>query len=166
MRLHSGYQVEHTHTGAKSKTLKNKFEVTLGPNEMITISTVKDLVAVAIHGGADSKKFFGNSVGVMGSYNGTLVARDGMTVMTDINKFGQEWQVTDDEPMLFGTARSPQYPSQCILPSPKATRRLGETDVAKKATEDDCAHLSGASFDICVVGIMTVGDVAVAALAF
>ena len=74
-----------------------------------------------------------------------------------------EWQVTEEEPMLFATARAPQHPVKCVLPSPesKESRRLGETKARGKA-EQACAHHSGKVFENCVVDVMAVGDVAIA----
>lgn len=159
----SGYPVFYTQVNKK----KHTFDITLGPNENITISTFKDLVAVHINAGKASSKFFGESVGIMGSYSGgILLARDGKTVLSDTDSFGQEWQVTEEEPMLFRTARSPQYPSKCILPTPQAAekRRLGET-MARTLAEDACAHLRvpGKKFENCVFDVMAIGDVEIAA---
>lgn len=156
----AGYPVYHTQVNKK----RHKFDIVLGRSENITISTFRDVVAVFINGGHQSAKYFGNSVGIMGSYNGTLLARDGVTVMENINEFGQEWQVTDEEPKLFSfAARHPQYPHKCILPEPKSekARRLGET-IAKSKAEEACSHLSGKPFDNCVFDVMAFGDLEMA----
>lgn len=143
---------------------KNRFDIVLsdvvgGPN--ITISTYKDIVAVSLNAGdAKSANYFGLSKGLMGSFSGTLLARDGATVMEDMNAFGQEWQVRDTEPMLFQADREPQYPRQCVLPSTKSTnkRRLGET-VAKQAAENACSHVVNyAMFQQCAMDVMATGD--------
>lgn len=123
--------------------------------------TNKHLVAVEINTGVFTEMNFQNSLGMMGSFNGTLLARDGMTVTEDLNAFGQEWKVTDEEPMMFHTARAPQYPSQCILPSPKtmSQRKLGET-LSREAAEEACSHLSShkAEFEHCVYDAIATGD--------
>ena len=56
--------------------------------------------------------FFGNSLGMMGSFEiGEMLARDGETVLDDPNAFGHEWQVLDTEPQLFQDKnRFPQFP--------------------------------------------------------
>ena len=110
-----------------------------------------------------SDKYFGNSTGLMGSYFGQLLARDGVTTMEDTDAFSQEWQVTNEEPKLFRTNMHPQYPHKCLMPSPKTAgqRRLGET-IAKNTAEEACSHLSGKAFDNCVYDVMKIGDVEIA----
>ena len=100
----------------------------------------------------------------MGSFDGKQMARDGVREMDggDINAFGQEWQVGENEPKLFRSARFPQAPgSQCILPSGdvKTTRRLGE-GVSRRDAEQACAGV--VHFDKCIYDVMQVGDVEVA----
>lgn len=158
----SGYHIQHTLINKK----KHTFDIVLGPNnEKITIGTFKDLVSVSIHAGAESAKNFGNSVGMMGSYNGTLLSRDGKTAMDDVTAFGQEWQVNQEGPKLFRVARAPQYPVECILPSASAVsqrqRRLGET-LARQAAEKACARAKQSRFDNCVFDVMAIGDVEIA----
>lgn len=154
----SGYAVQHTQVNKK----KHTFNVIVGKHENITISTFKDFVSVSITSGAESTKFFRNSNGLMGSYNsGSLLARDGTTVMEDMNDFGQEWQV--QEWLLFRSTRSPQFPQKCILPGPRASgqRRLGE-NMARTTAEAACSHYSGIQFDNCVFDVLSVGDVDIA----
>jgi hypothetical protein len=154
----AGYTV-HYHPVNNDKHI---FEIVLGPNESITLSTHKDIVAVNINAGVTSKKYFENSSGIMGKFDGSLVARDGVTIMEDMNEFGQEWQVTDQEPQLFrDSTREPQFPNQCRLPSPGALekRRLAET-IPRDEAERACSHLTGsAKFENCVFDVMAVGDV-------
>lgn len=144
-------------------TKKHRFDIVLNDEQNITISTFKDLVAVSIGQGPESDSYFQNSVGLMGSYQGKLLARDGETVMDDMNAFGQEWQVNQEEPQLFRSARAPQFPQKCVLPTPKTTqeRRLGET-IPRQTAEEACSHMSGAAFDNCVHDVMAMGDVDVA----
>jgi hypothetical protein len=157
-----GYNVFHTEEAKK----KHTYEILLGPNESITLSTHKDIVAVAINKGGNSKHYFGESIGLMGDYDGTLFARDGVTVMEDMNAFGQEWQVKQDEPKLFRNQdRHPQAPFQCILPTPRATdgrRVLGETSISKEVAEKACAGLSGTKYENCVFDVQAFGDLDVA----
>ena len=153
------YQIFYDQVSKK----KHVFTVVLGAQENVTISTYKHMVAVSIQAGSGSSKFFENSVGVMGSYKGLLLSRDGLEILEDMNVFGQEWQVTDEEPMLFRTSRIPQYLEKCILPSPKTAgqRRLGET-IARNNAETACAHVTGSAFERCVFDVMAVGDVDIA----
>lgn len=153
-----GYQLHRTQVDKK----KHIFDVVLSPLQNITLSTYKDLVAVKVSG-AESHKYFSKSVGMMGSFvGGVLLGRDGVTDMSrDFNAFGQEWQVQGEEGTLFRTARAPQYPQQCNMPSAeqKQARRLGETKVSRNAAEGACIHLAGSSkFTNCVFDVMAVGD--------
>lgn len=143
---------------------QSKFELVLGNDEKIEISSFKDLVSVTIKHGTTER--FGDSVGLMGSFDGKLLARDGVTEMEDMNAFGQEWQVRQDEPMLFVSERVPQHPTQCVLPSPEEAsstgRRLGETMAQGKA-EEACAHVSEPQRkEACVFDVMAVGDIDIA----
>lgn len=155
-----GYPVYHTQLTKKSHT----FDVVVGKAENISIATFKDLVSVRFSGGYHH---YGSSSGIMGSFNGTLLARDGTTVMLASDEFGQEWQVSakEDEPMLFRTVRAPQAPlEKCRLPLPgtKQTRRLGEADIPKEEAEEACAHYNGQRKAACVFDVMTIGDVDIA----
>jgi len=155
----SHYSLVHNQVDRK----KHTFDIILGPKENITLTTFKNLVAVSINAGQESAKYFNRSVGVMGSFDGKLLARDGATVMEDMNAFGQEWQVTEEEPSLFRESRAPQHPSKCILPAAKASkqRRLGAT-IARQAAVSACAHLSGDNFENCVFDVMAIGDIDIA----
>ena len=59
----AGFPVYHTQPNDKHHI----FDVVIGPNENITLSSFKDLVSVKIAGG--SQDHFGSSVGVMGCGN-------------------------------------------------------------------------------------------------
>ena len=99
---------------------------------------------------ANSDRFHA-SKGMMGEFGtGRLLGRDGSTVIEDINALAAEWQIRDNEPMLFQTVNGPQYPEKCIMPKPVAEkRRLGES-LARSAAEKACSGFSGHSFDACV----------------
>ena len=154
------YPIYHTEVSKK----KHTYDVVLSPTENITLASYKQLVSVHINVGADVEKYFGESAGIMGSFSGDLLARDGVTTMTDTDAFGQEWQVTDKEESLFRSTRAPQYPEKCMMPAPKsasASRRLGE-NIAKEAAELACAHKTGAQFNNCVYDVMAIGDLELA----
>ena len=152
---------------------ESKFEIHLGKNsERVVIKTFKDMVSVVVdHGNNES---FHNSVGLMGQFNtGAMLARDNRTVIDDPILFGQEWQVRDER-LLFTTARSPQYPTQCILPSSKTTsssaaasqraaRRLGMTTVSREDAETACSHILGIrEFQNCVFDTLASNDLELA----
>ena len=152
----TGIKIVHSNPNPKT----HQFDIMIGPKTNITIGTFKDLVSVKFVGA--SMDLFGDGVGLMGAFvDGAMLGRDGITLMEDdINAFGQEWQVREDEPKLFRVARSPQAPmEQCKLPSVDAKegrRRLGET-VARSAAERACSHFSGAAFENCVFDVMAIG---------
>ena len=153
-----GYDLYRTQVSAKKAT----YDIVLGPGENITLASYKHLVSVHLNV-PDHEKYFAMAEGIIGAYNGDLLSRDGKTIMEAGDAFGQEWQVTSEEPMLFRSARAPQYPAKCNLPAPKSstTRRLGAT-IAEEAAKKACAHKVGAAFNNCVYDVMAVGDLELA----
>lgn len=142
-----GYPIYYTQEDKK----KYSFDVALSPTANITISVFKDIVNIHMSG-TGARGVFVESAGLMGSLDGTLLARDGVTDMgDDYNAFGQEWQVNDDEPMLFRRVRAPQYPAKCVLPEKTAEkRRLGE-GISEDAAKLACSkHVAADDFDNCV----------------
>jgi hypothetical protein len=124
----SGFKFLHK----KPTDKQHVFEVQLGGLEMIKLKTYKDFVSVLIEQGGS--KHFGDSVGLMGDFTyGVKLSRDGKTVLGDANAFGQEWQVLDTDPTLFQTARLPQHPQKCTMPSSHAISISGPIGV------DSCA---------------------------
>ncbi|CAB9505562.1 expressed unknown protein [Seminavis robusta] len=149
-----GYDIFHTQMSQK----KHVFDVILGPGENVTFSNMKDMVSVKIN----HNEHFVNVVGVLGHFDGSMLARDGVTDLHDgINTMGQEWQVHDDEPMLFRTAREPQYPNKCRLPDlgKKESRRLGE-GIGEAEAKVACAHLQpdAQAFASCVYDVTATND--------
>jgi hypothetical protein len=156
----SGFEFLHT----KPTDKQHVFEVHVGGRERVKLKTYKDFVSVLIEQGLN--KHFGKSVGLMGDFReGRRIARDGKTVLDDMDAFGQEWQVLDTDPKLFQTGRFPQYPQKCTMPTPKATsmlrRRLSESSVDELAAEKACEHW-GAGKDDCVFDVLTTGDLEMA----
>lgn len=156
----NGYPIVITEVKKKRHT----FVIQVGNEEKIVLTTFKDLVSVHVEGATTAN--FGDSVGLMGTFtNGTMLARDGRTVMAeDINAFGQEWQVRSSDPQLFQAVRAPQHPQQtCIVPEPtQISRRLGGS-IAQEAAEKACAHLDDAEMqDMCVFDVLVMGDLEVA----
>lgn len=148
----------------KKSEKQHSFDIVVGKNENITISTFKDLVSVKVTSG--NIHHFRYTHGLMGSWTGHLMARDGVTEMSmeDPNAFGQEWQVRADEPQLFRVARAPQASDfeKCKLPevggATMPQRRLGEAAVNSRAAEVACSHLEGIQKDNCVFDVIALGD--------
>ena len=140
-----------------------RYDVVLNPHLNVTLRTFKDMVSVSISGGTDTAKYFSDSQGLMGSFHGELLGRDGITAFRDMNAFGQEWQVTDAEPKLFIADRAPQYPEKCILPTPETSglRRIQGNKLRHDAMRA-CAIVGGYKHNDCVQDVVSVGDLSVA----
>lgn len=145
---------------------KHTFEIQLDNGQKIVASAFKDLVSVKVEGG--TVESFGDSVGMLGTYgNGTMLARDGVTVLEDPIAFGLEWQVQGDEPLLFQTRRYPQHPQTCTPPnSPESiksrTRRLGEALVTEAAARKACHHWQEDHRELCVYDVLALSDLELA----
>ena len=132
--------------------------------EVIKVSAFKDMVSVAVANATSAN--FATSEGMMGRFpDGALVGRDGNTTYamdSDLNAFGQEWQVLPSEPQLFQTS-SPRMGGPCVPPSvtEASQRRLAET-ISMDAAEVACARYKGASKDRCVFDVIAMGDLEVA----
>jgi hypothetical protein len=139
-----------------------------GAKEVLVIKTYHDFVRVDINW-VDSENY-GGSVGLLGAKDneGIRVGRDG-TEIKDVNAFGQEWQVKEDEDKLFHNYDPTvvQAPAKCVLP-PSMTdekialrkRRLAESDLTEEKAEKACEHVQGASErKACVYDILATQDI-------
>jgi len=120
--------------------------------------------AVIVSGGHTD--IFKGSLGLLGDFTtGQTLARDGKTVIPvakhDSTDYALEWQVRDNEPMLFQESRFPQFPTTCTPPDkmPKENR-LGAARLKKEA-EEACAHWKEDKED-CIFDVMATRDVQVA----
>lgn len=155
----AGFEIKHT----KASEKVHEFEVLVGEDEKIVFKTFKDWVSVTlIH--PNVHRYTG-SAGLMGhTGNGRLYGRDGQTLFTDYNAFAEEWQVHEDEPMLFQTARMPQHPQKCVMPdATKTGRRLGES-IAYETAAKACAGAgwSKGTIEMCIHDVMASGDLEIA----
>lgn len=143
---------------------QHSFDIITEGDQVIQIKTFKDFVDVKLE--KVNLEDFASSQGMMGSYpSGSKTARDGITLVEDPNKFGQEWQVRGDEPSLFSVARYPQHPQQCTLPTASAERRrLGETKITRVEAEKACSRLDEKQQrEMCIFDVMATGDLDMAA---
>jgi hypothetical protein len=148
----SGFPVTHN---APTKKI-HIFEVEVSRGEKIVLKTFKDMVSVKMEN-ADGIRYL-KSGGMMGDYNsGRMVARDGKTIISSPDVLASEWQIRQNEPMLFNTVKGPQHPEKCILPDPTAKqgRRLGES-LAITAAEEACANAENKAG--CVHDVLATGD--------
>jgi len=116
---------------------------------------------VIVDGG--NTDIFAGSLGLLGEYaTGIKMARDGASEMNDkdATAFATEWQVRDDEPMLFKDARFPQFPSTCTPPKKQLANRLGHATAVEEATKA-CAHWKEDMED-CIFDVIATRDVTVA----
>jgi hypothetical protein len=110
---------------------------------------------------------FRDAIGIMGSFSKPgYLARDGITRLTDLNKFGQEWQVIEAEPMIFTERRTPQHPEQCILPATSTKRRLGRDSSLHQMAQDACANVEEASKKLCTLDVISSGRAEAASIYF
>ena len=158
----AGFAVDHFQP---SKNI-HIFEIALNDNEKLVIKTFKDMVSVKLHG-AKPDRFHG-SQGMLGAYdsNGLMLARDGATILEDGNAFAAEWQIRDSEPMVFQTARAPQFPEACQLPTmtqEESRRRLAESSITMEAAEEACASWPKESISGCIHDVLATEDLELAA---
>jgi hypothetical protein len=98
----------------------------------------------------------GGTEGLLGVHGvAGMVGRDRMTVFTDANNMGQEWQVRDTEPMLFQDIRAPQFPERCMLPR-VTNRRLSLSD--RQLAEEICSKVDANMVEFCIQDVMMTGD--------
>ena len=149
-----GYRVNYDHVNNK----KHVFDIVLQDGENITISSFKDFVNVGIHHGDQGR--FGTVTGLMGSFYGDMLARDGTDLHDNIVSLGQDWQVRPEDGFLFRAPRAPQFPAKCLLPSAKhaTSRKLGQSVIDKESAKRACAGLKGSAFSFCVGDVMATGD--------
>ena len=136
------------------------------------------------------KGHFGGApvVGILGNiFKKGLFNREGELMSdTDINSYGSEWQVRDDEVKLFvDKNRYPQYPDRCVIvdvveskedkntnlrggknASTTSRRRLFDVNGGTSKFENDanqaCAHLKGRGVQLCIDDVLTVKNIEVA----
>jgi len=138
---------------------RRRFVVDLGNGEEVLFKTFKYFVRASIKV-VDGERFK-SSAGLMGTFpEGKKVARDGKTVMDNINDFGQEWQVLPSEPMVFHIADGPQAPMQCVLPPAMSVeRRLAETSITMEEAEIACSKVSDKEErDECIFDVLATED--------
>jgi len=153
----------------KKCTHVTHIKILLAEKGEIDVKVASRMLHVNFKGSTDH---FIGSVGLLGTYpdvhkNGKI-ARDGQTFIRDSDTFGQEWQVRDDEPMLFHARRFPQFPEACVPPVSlpnveKRGLRQAENEAARRAAIEACAHVEGPELEFCIFDVMATGDYGMAA---
>lgn len=155
VKLGGVYAIEHEEQSEKA----HRFTIKTGQEEALIVKTHNDMVNFRVENGGPEN--FETATGMMGSYsNGSLLARDGATVMkkNQLDRFGQEWQVQADEGELF---QLPSPYKHCVLPSniQQSRRRLGEASVSKEAATIACARFKeNRKRDMCVLDVIAMAD--------
>jgi len=144
-----------------------KVRIDLLNADAIGFETYKTFVRVNIKMIDPKWKKFEGSNGLMGMYpTGATIGRDGKTTFTDMNAFGQEWQVLESEPKLFRTVDGPQHPTKCIMPEhvsmEQKRRRLGAAMISQEDAETACARLDPESSDACIFDVLATNDLEMA----
>lgn len=133
--------------------------------DAVKFTSWKDWVEVNVRA-TNKKEYFMGSAGLMGTYpDGSMMARDGDTLITDTDVFGQEWQVLETEPKLFHNVEGAQHPEKCTMPdmderAATKQRRLGESSLKKEDAEAACVEASDPAS--CVYDVLALNDVGVA----
>lgn len=145
----AGQKIQYHDKSAKTKSFQLKD---------FSMETFGDFVRVNVH--AKHGRDFVGAVGLMGSYpSGTKVGRDGKIIWNK-NRFGMDWQVHQDEPMLFHNVDGIQYPQQCLIPSMMEPsrknlrrRRLGEA-LSKEDAARACKMVTKEYLRDCIADVL------------
>lgn len=131
------------------------FTIDMNNSESIVIFINMRMIAVR---SSTSIGSVGGMTGVVG-HDG-VIGRDGVSTITDVNAMGAEWQVRDDDAMIFQSARAPQYPQQCKLPSvSSATRRMLRNDEALMTIAmNACVNVIEELKDFCIEDVLQTKD--------
>lgn len=141
-----------------------QYKLFLPNDQVLTIKSTKNMLRVDLE--ESKEEDFGNSLGLMGAFgSGIMVGRDNQTLIEDPNQFGLEWQVRDDEPMLFHEVEGAQFPERCTMPSSHEVeagvqRRMLAASLSLEDAEKVC---SGVGLEDeranCVSDVLATGDV-------
>jgi len=150
----AGFPVHRMNKSKKGE----KFAINLGNNEKLVISTWHFFVSVSFENARSET--FGDSVGLLGSFSGGMkLARDGTTIITDLNEYGQEWQVRDSEPHLFHSIEGPQYPLKCDIPSSTEMRhRLEESKLTTNEARKACDNVNQYELNLCIFDVLATNN--------
>jgi hypothetical protein len=133
----------------------------IAPGVAMSLETYNDFVRVTIRLNGQGDVHFEGAVGLMGGFpTGEKIARDGKTIMSDTNAFGQEWQVRVNEPKLFHSVEGPQFPEMCQMPTSEERRgrRLREGALNLDDAKVACARVSPEDTDACIFDVLATND--------
>jgi len=158
LRELSGFAVVHRVENSNIR----EFRVELNYEGYLHFKTFKEMIMVSFENASTGN--FGSSRGLLGSFGeGEKYARDSLTVMEDVNEFGQEWQVRADEDKLFHNSEGPQAPDKCEVPSSQALRRrLLDSTMTVEDAHAACFGVHLEDFGNCLFDVLTTNDVEIA----
>jgi len=137
---------------------QREFVIDLGESQLIILKSWKSFVSIEVKN--PEHKDFKNSVGLVGSFpQGTKIARDNISVVDEMDTFGQEWQVLASEKNVFHNIVGPQHPEHCDIPShSEMRRRLGDSIVTTEQAKKACASVNKDAMDLCIFDVMATND--------
>jgi hypothetical protein len=149
----------------KFKSISNKaveYNIVLDNEESILLKTWNGFVSISVK--SPQMEHFASSVGLMGSFpNGIKLARDNVTIISDSNIFGQEWQVIESETKMFFETEGPQFPKKCNIPSiVDMRRRLSNSIVTIETAKAACTGVNKKDKDLCIFDVLATDDIGLA----
>jgi hypothetical protein len=145
-------------SGEGEATSRLSFEIDMLGGQAIRFSINKGMISVK------ASRNFGSIGGLLGidGISG-VVGRDGQTQLSDPGSMAEEWQVNDDENMLFHDIRAPQYPEKCKIPIATSNiRRLRRDQHLLTMAELACEDVDTEFKDFCIEDILQTNDITLA----
>jgi hypothetical protein len=144
--------------GEKAQSMTDVYRIDLTNGEYIKIQNYRKMISVRI------EAILANTGGMLGVHGRSgMIGRDGVTHVKDENEMGFQWQVQDNEAMIFHEIRAPQYPQSCVMPASKTTgrRQLRVSDDQFEIEAAESCTAAGASPEMhpfCVQDVVRTGD--------
>lgn len=122
-------------------------------NDNIRVSSFKNMLSINVD------TILSDTYGMLGITNKDgLYGRDLVTTIEDVNVMGDEWQVHDNEPMLFQNVTAPQFPERCVVPQTNS-RHLLQSDELNSIAMDACADIQDKTMkSFCIQDVLITGD--------
>mmetsp|Transcript_11083 Transcript_11083/g.26338 ORF Transcript_11083/g.26338 Transcript_11083/m.26338 type:complete len:167 (-) Transcript_11083:90-590(-) len=140
----------------------------MGDGEKIFIDNFKEYVNVFLE--KPRSNDFELTTGMWGTFgaHGSMMARDGITIIEDGDAFGNEWQVHPTDPQLFHIIDGPQYPAKCIMPEKLTADQRHLRAMSKQVSEDDakkaCSKVSAGRMQNCIADVFGSDNLDMAAI--
>lgn len=163
IKMSNGYEITTeielvtlTHEdGTVSQDTRNFYHIQMGDDgdERITIVNYMAMISVEVDPSLES------TGGMLGTpEKDGMIGRESGEVTSDPIAMGAQWQVRDNEPMLFSEIRAPQYPEQCRLPSATQRHLLRVSDNFKALARKSCSVLNSVMAEFCYEDALRTGN--------